>query len=77
MTKGEQLADVAQVLSDEQLDGVIAYARYLRGQPFYKSAPPEALASIERGLTDAAAGRVVEAESVLADIDAKISARGR
>jgi predicted transcriptional regulator len=73
MTKTEQLVDVAQALTDAQLDGVLAYARYLRGQSYYMTASADALASIDRGLADASAGRVIPAD--VGQIDAKIAAR--
>ena len=56
MTKMEQLSQTAAALSDEHIDGMIAYAAYLAGQPLYYAAPPEVLASIDRGLAQHARG---------------------
>lgn len=75
MTKKEQLAQEAEVLTGDQIDGLIAYARYLRLGPFYATAPPEALASIKSGLADAHAGRVTAAEAVFTRIDQKLASR--
>ena len=75
MTKTEQLAQEAEVLTSDQIDGLIAYVRYLRSEPYYATATPEALASIESGLADAHAGRVTAAETVLTRIDQKLVSR--
>ena len=75
MTKTEQLVQEAQVLTGDQIDGLIAYARYLRSGPLHATAPADALASIEAGLGDAKAGRVTAAEAVFARIDQKLASR--
>jgi predicted transcriptional regulator len=77
MSRTEQLADVARTLSDEQFDGLLSFARSLRGQPYYETASAEALASLDQGLADAAAGRVMAAADAFREIDAKIDAYGR
>ena len=59
MTKSEQLAAVAQRLTEEQIDSLLEFAESMAGQSFYDRAPPEALASLERGLAQIAAGEVV------------------
>ena len=56
MTKIEQLTQTAATLSDEQIDGLIAHAAYLAGQPLFYSAPADVLASIARGLAQHARG---------------------
>lgn len=66
MTKIEQLTRTATALPDEQIDGLIAYARYLATEPVYYTAPPEALASLERGLAEHAAGTARPADEVFA-----------
>ena len=73
MTKIEQLTQTATALTDDQIDGLIAYAAYLAGEPFYYSAPAEVLASIERGLADHAAGRVADGETLFADTARRIA----
>jgi hypothetical protein len=59
MTKTEQLAAVAGRLSDEQIDALLSFARSMIDEPFYDHAPPEARASIERGLDQIAGGETV------------------
>ena len=75
MTKTEELAREAQVLTGDQLDGLIAYARYLKSEPFFATASADALESIDLGLADAKAGRVTAADTVFARIDQKITSR--
>jgi predicted transcriptional regulator len=58
------------------LEGLIAYARYLKSEPYYKSAADEVLSSIQRGLDDAAAGRVTSSNDVFKRINSKLSVRG-
>lgn len=77
MTKIEQLTQTASALPDEQIDGLIAYASYLAGQPLYYAAPADVLAAIERGLADAAAGRVVDGDSLHRETAARIAAARR
>lgn len=72
MTKTELLTAEVSDLTDEQVDGLIAYARYLKSEPMYYSAPPEVLASIERGLADAEAERVSPGEKVLDGLRKKL-----
>lgn len=77
MTRTEQLADAARSLSDEQFDGLLTFVRSLRGQPYFETASEDALASLDQGLADAAAGRVIAAADAFREIDAKIDAYGR
>ena len=74
MTKIEQLTQTAAALSDEQIDGLIAYAAYLAGQPLYYSAPPEVRASIDRGLDQYARGNTVLGTTVFDHLQVKIDA---
>jgi predicted transcriptional regulator len=76
MNRTEQLTRAAEVLSDEQLEGLVAYARYLKSESYYVTAPDDVLSSIERGLDDAAAGRVTASAEVFQRINKKLSARG-
>lgn len=64
MTRAQELAKVAAQLDDHQLDGLIAYARYLEGDSIHATAPPEALASIERGLKQAERGETTPVADV-------------
>ena len=74
MTKMEQLTQAAAALSNEHIDGLIAYAVYLASQPLYYEAPPEVLASIDRGLAQHARGNTVPATTVFDRLQAKIDA---
>jgi predicted transcriptional regulator len=66
MSKSEQLRSKAAGLTDTQLDDLIAVARYLKSESFLTSAPAEVLASIDRGIAEAAAGRTKPGPEVLA-----------
>ena len=72
MTKHQQLSEAAQVLTEDQIDGLIAYARYMRNEPVYSTASADLLRSLERCLADAAAGRVTPANAVFKRIDEKL-----
>jgi hypothetical protein len=76
MNRTEQLVRAAEVLSDEQFEGLVAYARYLNSESYYATAPDDVLLSIERGLADAAAGRVTAGADVFQRINKKLTARG-
>ena len=73
MTKIEQLAQTATALGDDQLDGLIAYATYLAGEPLYYSAPADVLASIERGRAQHRSGDTHPAADVFARLQTKIT----
>ncbi len=77
MTRMEQLTRTAASLSDEHIDGLIAYAEYLASQPLYYAAPPEVLASIDRGLAQHASGKAVPANTVFDRLQAKIDAAAK
>ena len=74
MTKIEQLTEAATALTEEQLDGLLAYTKYLTGETYYSTASDDARASIERGLAQHAAGDTVLATSVFARLQTKIDA---
>ncbi len=74
MTKIEQLTSVAQQLSDDQVADLLALAQSMAEAPFYDRAPPEALASIERGLAQIARGDVVSLDELGKRLNAVISA---
>ena len=76
MNRTEQLTRAADELSDEQLEGLVAYAHYLKADSYYETAPDDVLLSIERGLEDAAAGRVTAGAEVFQRINKKLAARG-
>ena len=74
MTKIEQLAQTATALADDQLDGLIAYATYLAGEPLFYSAPADVLASIEQGLNQHRSGDTHPAADVFTRLQSKIAA---
>lgn len=74
MTKIEQLAQAATALTEEQIDGLLAYTKYLTGETYYASATADARASIERGLAQHAAGNTRPAGSVYDRLQAKVDA---
>ena len=74
MTKIEQLAQAATALTDEQIDGLLAYTKYLSGETYYDSASANTRASIERGLAQHAAGDTRPAASVFDRLQTKIDA---
>ena len=59
MTKAEQLTAIAERLSEEQIEALLSFARSMAEEPFYEKAPPEALASLERGLEQVARGETM------------------
>ena len=64
MTKTEQLTAVAARLSEEQVDALLSFAQAMADEPFYEKAPPEALASLERGLEQIARGETVSLDEL-------------
>ena len=70
MTKSEQLAAVAERLSEDQIDALLSIARSMIEEPFYDRASPEALASLQRGLDQIAAGETVTLDELSKRLDA-------
>lgn len=64
MTKTEQLKAVADRLSDEQIDTLLSFAHAMVDTPFYETASPEALASLDRGLLQLERGEGVPLEEL-------------
>ena len=64
MTKAEKLAAFAERLSEDQLDVLISFAQSISAKPYRDTAPPEALASLERGLAQIARGETVSVEEL-------------
>jgi hypothetical protein len=59
MSRTERLTAVAERLTSEQLEALLDFAQSMAEEPFYHRAPPEALASLERGLEQLAGGEAV------------------
>lgn len=77
MTKTEQLTAVADRLTEEQIDALLDFAQSMASEPFYDTAPPEALASLERGLEQIARGQAVPLDELAERLqDAAKSRRG-
>jgi PHD/YefM family antitoxin component YafN of YafNO toxin-antitoxin module len=64
MTKTEQLTAVAERLTEEQIDALLYFAQTMAEEPLYGKAPPEALASLERGLEQFARGETVSLDEL-------------
>ena len=64
MTKAEQLTAVAKRLSEEQMDALLSFARSMTEEAYYDKAPPEALASLQRGLEQTARGETVSLDEL-------------
>lgn len=69
MTLLEKLQAAAEPLSDSQIEALVAFARSMRSAPFYNDAPPEALASIERGLAQIARDDTLTVEQLAVRLD--------
>jgi hypothetical protein len=70
MTKTEQLTAVAEQHSDEQVDALLSFARSMADEPFYEKAPPEALASLERGLEQIDRGETMSLDELSKRLEA-------
>jgi predicted transcriptional regulator len=76
MTKAEQLTAVAERLSEEQVDALLSLAQSMVDEPFYDKAPPEALASIERGLEQIARGETISLDELSKRLEAAAKPSG-
>jgi predicted transcriptional regulator len=76
MSKTEQLAAVAERLSEEQVDALLSLAHSMVDEPFYDKAPPEALASLERGLEQIARGETVSLDELSKRLEAAAKPSG-
>lgn len=66
MTQLEKLQAAAKSLSDSQIEALIDFAESMQGKSFYETAPPEAIASLERGLAQIDAAQTVSLEELTA-----------
>lgn len=70
MTKLEQISQEAAALTDYQLEAALDFIRSMKREPFFYSAPPEAIASIERGLEQIDNGDYISFEELSRRLDA-------
>ena len=70
MDRTDELTRAAAQLTDEQLASLTDLARAMKERPFYETAPPEALASLQRGLEQLDRGETV----TLDELDARFHA---
>lgn len=64
MTKVEQISREAEALSDYQLEAALEFIRAMKCDPFFFDAPPEALASIERGREQLSRGETISLDEL-------------
>jgi hypothetical protein len=76
MSKLTDLTEAARDLPPEQLDALIHLAETMRSAPFLERAPAEAVAALDQGLTEIAAGHAIDGPAVFDRLDAKLRARG-
>ena len=70
MTKTEQLTVVAAQLSEEQIDALLFFAKSMADEPYYATAPQEALASLERGLDQLDRGETASLDELAKRLEA-------
>ena len=66
MTQLEKLEAAAKALSEPQIEALIGFARSMQGKAYFDTAPPEAIASIERGLAQIDAGLTLSLDELSA-----------
>ena len=76
MSRKDQIAHEAAALSQDQQEATLAFMRALKRNPFFGSAPPEALQALDRGLAEIVAGEVVPGPAVFERLDKKLKAKG-
>ena len=76
MSKLQTLAEKARDLPPEQIDALIHFAETMRSAPFIEHAPADAMAALEQGLAEIAAGKAIDGPTVFDRLDAKLRARG-
>ena len=72
MTKLDILADSARALSKDQLDALIDFPESMGKRPYIETAPPEALAALDKGLAEIRDGLTVSGTDVFDRIDRKL-----
>ena len=79
MTRTEQLellTTSAEKLSDAQVSALVDLSMAMARPSVYASLPAEQKASIDQGIADYDAGRIVDADDVFAEIDKRLAAAG-
>jgi hypothetical protein len=76
MTKTEELTAIAEKLSEEQLDSLLFFAQSMAERPLLDTAPPEAQASLERGLDQLDRGETVSLEELAKRLEAAARSPG-
>jgi predicted transcriptional regulator len=77
MTRADKIArltSTAERLSDAQINVLVELSVAMTRPSVYASLPAEHKASIEQGIADYEAGRVVDADEVFAEIDKRLAA---
>jgi predicted transcriptional regulator len=77
MTRSERIArltSAAEKLSDAQINALVELSVAMARPSVYANLPAEQKASIEQGIADYEAGRVVDADEVFAEIDKRLAA---
>lgn len=77
MTRTEQielLTSAAEKLNDAQVSALVDLSVAMARPSVYASLLPGQKASIEQGIADYEAGRVIDADEVFADIDRRLAA---
>jgi hypothetical protein len=64
MSRTERLTAVAERLTNEQIEALLDFAQSMAEESFYDRAPPEALASLERGLEQLSRGETVSLDEL-------------
>jgi hypothetical protein len=76
MSRTERLKAVAESLTNEQIEALLDFAQSMADEPFYERAPPEALASLERGLEQLTRGEAVSLAELAERLEAAAKPRG-
>jgi hypothetical protein len=76
MSRTERLTAVAERLTSEQIEALLDFAQSMAEEPFYDRAPPEALASLERGLDQLSRGETVTLDELADRLTAAAKSAG-
>jgi hypothetical protein len=76
MTKTERLTAIVERLSEDQVDSLLFFAQSMAGKPFYNTAPPEAQASLERGLKQVERGEPLSLDELVERLESAAKRSG-